>query len=177
MKILLALALAAAISAHVAAQTLDPRYEAIGEMTATVGDVTYEMVIPYDREKDRAYASRKIIMGSFLTINVVGRVVRENGRPGSPMLQITLQERFGSMALVSAEVFDKGFDEPLVMGPDGGKGAVVSYELDGDEMTAVVEGEFLRLTGYAAGTARVADGAEPLQARIEWRVALPPMDP
>lgn len=43
-------------------------------------------MVLYDRDKDRAYASRKVIMGSFLTINVVGRVVKENGRPAGRAL-------------------------------------------------------------------------------------------
>lgn len=170
-------ALAIALAAPLSAADLNDRYEAMGTMTATLGDETMELVIPYDREKQRGYAEQKMIMGSFLTINTVGRTVDKTGKPGNPMLQVTLQKQSGKMALLSAEVFDdQGYDAPLVMGADGGQAALTAFEMgDDNTVTATVEGSFLRLTGYTSEP-RVADGATPVPATISWTVTLPPLD-
>lgn len=176
MKSLFAACLAVALATPLCAADLMERYEAMGEMSASIGETQYEMVITYDREKQRGYADRKMIMGSFLTINSMGRVVDENGKPGAPLLQVTLQEQSGKMKLLSAELFDEqGFDAPLSMGADGGKGTVSSYTLEGDVMTATVEGTFLRLSNYTK-MPEVAEGAEPLPTTISWTVTLPPME-
>ncbi|MBW4981493.1 hypothetical protein KZZ07_02965 [Mameliella sp. CS4] len=159
------------------AAELDDRYESMGTMTVTLDGTATRMVIPYDREKDRPYAEQKMIMGSFLTINTVGRVVDETGKPGRPMVQVTLQKRNGDMALISAEIFDdKGYDAPMVMGADGGDGKLVAFEMTPDNVvTATVEGTFLRLTGYTSEP-RVADGAEPVAATIEWTAEIAPLE-
>lgn len=163
-------------AAPLRAADLQERFEAIGVMSATVGEDTYEMVIVHDTENDSSFAERKIIMGSYLTINVVGMVVNEAGEPGSPMLQITLQDQRGKMGLISTEIFDdQGFDAPLVMGADGGEGSLTAYSLDGDAMQATVEGEFLRLSGYM-NEPQVAEGAKPIPATITLNVTLPPLD-
>ena len=156
---------------------LSDRYEAIGTMTATLDGAATDMVITYDREKDRAFAEQKMIMGSFLTINTVGQVVGDDGEPGRPILQITLQRQAGKMALLSAEIFDEqGYDAPMVMGPDGGEGTLTAFEMgDDNTVTATIEGTFLRLTGYM-DEPRVADDAQPVPARVDWPVTLPPME-
>ena len=161
----------------VLAADLDERYESMGTLTVTLDGTATQMVIPYDREKDRPYAEQKMIMGSFLTINTVGRKIDETGKPGRPMVQITLQKRNGDMALLSAEIFDdKGYDAPMVMGADGGDGKLVAFEMTPDNVvTATVEGTFLRLTGYTSEP-RVADGAEPIAATIEWTADIGPLE-
>lgn len=170
---LLALASALPLSAG----ELSDRYEAMGTMTAQIGGDTLDLVIPYDREKDRAYAEQKMIMGSFLTVNTLGRTVDDSGKPASPMLQVTLQKQMGRMALLSAELFDEqGYDAPMAMGADGGQGSLTAYELtDDNRLTATVEGDFLRLTGYTSEP-RVADGAEPVPVTIRWTVQLQPLE-
>ncbi|MDQ2091589.1 hypothetical protein [Marimonas arenosa] len=171
-------ALAAAVlsAGALAAAELAPRYEAMGEMTVEMGGDILELVIPYDKEKGSAYAEQKMIMGSFLTINSVGRVVGADGAPGRPMVQVTLQRQSGSFKLLSAELFDQqGFDAPMAMGADGGKGAIAEISYDNDRLEAVVEGTFLRLTGYSKGTPAPAEGAEPQPVVIRWQVDLPPL--
>ena len=165
------------IATPLAAAELSERYQVIGTITAQLGDETLNLVIPYDTEKDRAYADQSMIMGSFLTINLLGRTVEADGTPGRPMLQITLQQRGSEMDFLSAEVFDdQGFDAPLSMGLDGGAGTLVEFDLDeANRTTGRIEGQFLRLTGYT-GEPRVADGATPVSATIQWRAELAPLD-
>jgi hypothetical protein len=170
------LASACLCGAPVLAGDLLPRYAVIGTVSATISTDVYDMVIVQDMEKDRAMAERKLIMGSFLTINTVGMVVNEAGEPDSPVLQVTLQEQGGKMALLSAELFDdQGYDAPLVMGPDGGEGSLTDYRLDGDEMRATVSGSFLRLTNYMSEP-QPAEGAAPLAGTIHVAVTLPPLE-
>ena len=168
---------ALALATPLAAAELSDQYEVMGTMTAQIGDETLDLVIPYDIEDDSPYAEQKIIMGSFLTINLVGSQVAEDGTPGRPMLQITLQKQGDTMALLSTEVYDdQGYDAPLAMGADGGDGELVAFNLNEDNTTTGrIEGEFLRLTGYMDDP-RVADGAEPLATTIEWRAELEPLE-
>lgn len=122
----------------------------MGTMTAQIGGDTLDLVIPYDTEKERGSAGQKMIMGQFLTINVLG--------------------------LLSAELFDdQGYDAPLAMGADGGTGELSEFTMEGDTASGVVTGEVLRLTGYTSGP-KVAVGAAPVPVRIEWRVDLPPLE-
>ena len=158
------------------ASDLQQRFEAMGTLEATVGDSEHEMVIAYDREKDRPYAEQKVLMGRYLTINLVGQTVDEKGRPGSPMIQVTLQEQTGEMGLISVEMFDEqGFDAPLSMGPDGGPGELTEYSLEGDALDGAVTGEFRRLTDYM-GDPKIAEGSAPVPATIRFRVTLPPLE-
>src|SRR6056297_347606 len=164
------------IATPLAAADLSERYTAMGTMTAQLGDDRLEMVIPFDTQEQYGYAEQKMIMGNYLTINVVGRVVESDGEPGSPIVQITLQKQMGDMAVLSAEVFDdQGFDAPMAMGADGGAGTLTAFTMDGNIATGVIEGEFLRLTAYNSDP-KVAEGATPVPARIEWNVELPPLE-
>ena len=172
----LAPALVLALALPAAAAELSDRYEAIGTMTVTLGDDTLDFVIPYDREKDSAYAEQKLIMGAFLTLNSVGQTVGDDGKPGRPMVQVTLQKQGDALKLLSAEMFDhQGYDAPMVMGADGGTGDLVEVSFENDRLEARVEGSFLRLTGYMSEP-RPADGADPVPATISWSVDIPPMD-
>ncbi|MGK7754138.1 MULTISPECIES: hypothetical protein [unclassified Roseovarius] len=146
-------------------------------MTVTLDGETMEVVIPYDVERERAYAKQRMIVGASLSINAVGRMVDEDGTPGRPMVQVTLLEQGGEMRLLSAEIFDdQGYDAPLAMGADGGDGTLTAHEMTGDNVvTATVEGSFLRLTGYT-DEPRVADGAAPVAATIRYEVALAPLE-
>lgn len=158
------------------AADLADRYDAMGSMSVDLDGRMIEMVIPYDRDRDRAYAEQKMIMGSFLTINTVGRVVDDAGNPGSPMVQVTLQQQGGKMGLISAEMFDdQGFDAPLVMGADGGEGTLASYSFEDNRLEAEVRGSFLRLTGYMSEP-KVAEDAAPMPVTIRWSVDIPPLE-
>lgn len=159
------------------AAELDARYEAIGTMTVTLDGEVRELVIPYDIERDRAYAEQKMIMGSSLSINAVGHMIDADGMPGRPMVQVTLLEEFGNMRLLSAEVYDEqGYDAPMVMGADGGEGTLTGYEItDDNAVTVTVEGNFLRLTGYM-DEPQVAEGAEPVAATIRYEAQLAPLE-
>jgi len=165
------------ITNPVFASDLDSRYDAIGEMTVTLGTDTLTLVVPYDREKDTAYADQKMIMNSFLTLNTVARAVGADGKPGRPMVQITLQQRMGRMDLISAELFDdQGFDAPMTFGVDGGDGELVEYSFENNRLEAAVTGDFIRLEGYSTGQPKVADGASPVPVEIRWSVDIPPME-
>ncbi|GGO50492.1 hypothetical protein SAMN05444398_101995 [Roseovarius pacificus] len=167
---------AVAHATPLSAADLADRYIAMGTMTAQIGGDTLDLVIPYDTEKERGSAGQKMIMGQFLTINVLGMAVDEDGEPDRPMLQVTLQKHMGDMRLLSAELFDdRGYDAPLAMGADGGTGELSEFTMEGDTGSGVVTGEVLRLTGYTSGP-NVAEGAAPVPVRIEWRVDLPPLE-
>lgn len=170
-------ALMSCIAGLALAADLDGSFAEIGRMSAEVDGVTHALVLVRDAE-GRATAEQKTIIGQ-LTINLLGQTVGKDGMPGSPMVQVTLQGQPGAMRLISAEVFDEqGYDAPLAMVPgggEGGDGALAEFALEGEVTTGRVEGAFLRLAGYLSEP-RVADGAEPLPAKITWEVTLPPMD-
>ncbi len=168
---------ALALATPLAAADLSDRYEVMGTMTAQIGEESLDLVIPYDTEDDSPYGEQKMIMGSFLTINLVGAHVDEDGTPGRPMLQVTLQKQNGTMGLLSVELFDdQGYDAPLSIGMDGGEGELVAFAMDDtNTTTGRIEGNFLRLTGYTDDP-RVADGAEPIATTIEWRAELEPLE-
>ncbi|WP_157440770.1 hypothetical protein [Aestuariivita boseongensis] len=177
MKHIVPMLIAFLLAAPMNAAELDKRYEEMGTLSITLGGDTRTLVIPYDTERDRAYAEQKVIMGSFLTINVLGRSVGEDGMPGSPMVQVTLQRRSGDMQLLSVEMFDEqGYAAPLSIGPDGGNGALTSFEMTEDnKVTATIEGELLRLADYTS-VPKIADGATPQPTTISFSVTLPSLE-
>ena len=90
---------------------------------------------------------------------------------------MTLQKQGGGLQLLSAELFDdQGYDAPMVMGPDGGSGSLTSHTFEDDVLTAEIQGQFLRLTGYLAGEPKPADGASPQDSVVRWQVTLPPLE-
>ncbi|MGR3323225.1 MAG: hypothetical protein ACU0DK_14990 [Pseudooceanicola sp.] len=177
MNRLVSLLTAALLATPIYAADLDDRYEQMGTLSITLDGATQNLVIPYDTERDRASAEQKLIMGSYLTINVLGRSVGEDGKPGSPMVQVTLQRRSGDMKLLTVEMFDEeGFEAPLSMGVDGGEGALTAFEMTEDnQLTATIEGDMLRLADYM-GDPKVAEGATPQPATISFSVTLPPLE-
>lgn len=158
------------------AAQIDDRYEIMGTMTVEMEAETLDLVIPFDLEDDQPNAEQTMIMEQFHTINALGRRIDDSGMPGLPMVQVTLQKRMGEMELLSAEMFDdQGYDAPMVMGADGGDGAITEISLEDDRLEATVEGAFLRLTGYTSKPV-IAEGAVPVPATITWQVDLPPME-
>lgn len=165
------------IAGSAMATDLTAPFEKIGEMQVDLGGDTMMLVVARNTEKGSAYAEQKMIMGSFLTVNVVGRAVTDEGKPGRPMLQMTFQKQGGALNLLSAEVFDdQGFDAPMVMDPDFGEKGPVTVSFENDHLEATVEGAFLRLTGYAKGQPVPAEGAKPVPAAIKVSVDVPPME-
>ncbi len=167
----------ALLASAVNSSELDGAFYEMGTMTAQNGEETLNLVVPYDRSKDRGYAEQKMIMGSFLTINTAARLVDADGEPAGPTVQVTLQEQGGSLRLLSAELFDdQGFDAPMIIGPDGGAGSLTSYSFEDNVLTAEVRGTFLRLTGYMSGDPKPVEGAAPLEGVLTWQVTLPPLE-
>ncbi|MDU8928874.1 hypothetical protein RXV86_15890 [Alisedimentitalea sp. MJ-SS2] len=155
---------------------LAPRYSQMGQMQVEMGDEVLDLVIAYDKEKQRGYATQKMIMGSHLTINSAARAVDDSGQFISPMVQVTLQQQSGKFKMLSAELYDEqGYDAPMAMGADGGKGAVTELTFENNRLDAVVEGEFIRLVGYMKGDAKPADGVAPVPVTIRWSVELAPL--
>ena len=177
MKFIVPMSIAVLLAAPVHAAELDDRFEEMGKMSITLDGDTRTLVIPYDTENDRGYAEQKMIMGSFLTINVLGQTVGEDGMPGSPMVQVTLQRRSNDMQLLSVEMFDEqGYAAPLSIGPDGGTGTLTAFEMTQDnQVSGTVDGEMLRLADYT-GEPRVAEGAVPQPTTISFSVTLPPLE-
>jgi hypothetical protein len=177
MNRLVSLLIAVLLAPPIYAAELDDRYEQMGTLSITLDGDTQNLVIPYDTERDRAYAEQKLIMGSNLTINVLGRSVGEDGKPGSPMVQVTLQRRSDDMKLLSVEMYDEeGFEAPLSIGLDGGEGTLAAFEMTEDnQVTATIEGEMLRLADYMSDP-KVAEGATPQPATISFSVTLPPLE-
>ena len=173
---LAALVLAVAVAGRVAAGELAPRWEAIGRMQLEMGGTVTELVVAHDREKNRSKAEQKLLMGSYLTVNVVGQTVNDAGKPASPMVQVTVQQRNGTFELVSVELFDEqGFDAPMVIGPDGGQGDLTAIAYRADRIEATIAGSFQRLTGYSKGTPAPAEGTAPVPVAIQLDVSLPPL--
>ncbi len=159
-----------------AAADLADRYTEMGTMTVTLDGAEMALVIPYDTEDDSGYAEQKMLMGSFLTMNIVGQTVGEDGEPGRPLVQVTLQEQMGKMGLISAEMFDEqGFDSPLAMDSDGGEGRLTEYSFENGRLEGTVEGTFLRLADYMSEP-KLAEGATPQPVTIRFEVDLPPLD-
>ena len=173
---LIAFAIPLATPASAEPAMLSDRYEAMGTIDAQLGEATYRLIVPYDIVRNRPHAEQRMIFGSILTISILGHVFGQDGTPDRPMLQITLQNRQGEMALISAEILDgAGYDAPLVMGSDGGQGDLVSFTLEDNVLSGTIEGNFLRVSGHAPDRS-VAEGAEPLPATLELAVTLPPLE-
>ena len=157
------------------AQDLAPRWESIGEMTVTLDGTEYEMVIPYDTQKDRAHASERVMIGNR-TFNVLGSVVAPEGKPGKPQLQLTFFVNKGVPNLLSMEIYDdQGFRKPLMIGPDAGKGGFTSFEITAEnEITASFAGEMLRMDNSDPANPHLAEGAAPRAIEGRIRVSVPP---
>ncbi|MEZ5714033.1 MAG: hypothetical protein R3D85_01985 [Paracoccaceae bacterium] len=175
-RIWAALAVAVAVAGQVGAGELAPRWQAIGQIEVEIGGETRVLVISHDRENDSSEAEQRMIMGSFLTINAVGRTVSAEGKPGSPMVQVTVQGKNGAFDLLSVEMFDEqGFDAPMVIGPDGGQGALTALSFENDHLDAAITGAFQRLTGYSKGDPAPAEGVAPVPVTIRLSVDVPPL--
>lgn len=158
------------------AADLDDRYAVIGTMTAEVGDTTLELVIVRDTEKGNASAQQRKIMGKYLSLNFYAATVGDNGRPGSPAVQVTLMDQTGRMTLLSAELFDEqGYEAPMAMGADGGTAKLTSYSFEDGRLEGRVEGEFLRLQDYMSEP-KPADGAQPVPVRLTFGLDMPPLE-
>lgn len=159
------------------ANELNNDYSEMGRMSVLVGDRELDLVIPLHKESGDAYAEQKLIIGSVLTINTAAQEVGEDGEPSGTMVQVTLQKQGSELALLSAELFDdRGFDEPMAMGADGGAGTLTSHSFENDVLTAEVRGTFVRLKGYMSGDPVPDDEVPPLPVVIEWEVTLPPLE-
>ncbi|MDQ2093675.1 hypothetical protein [Rhodalgimonas zhirmunskyi] len=174
-RISMGLALAAVLAVGGRAEELAPRYEQIGRVTVTLDGAPMELVVTRDTETGRAGAEQKKVMGSFLTVNVLGQTIGDEGAPGNPMVQATFQKQMGPMTLLSAEIFDSGFDTPMVMSPDGGEVGKVTLSFEGDHLSARIEGRMQRLEGYAKGQPKAKDGAAPVPVVIEIEADVPAM--
>lgn len=169
--------LLALLAGAATANELNNDYSEMGRMSVQVGDRELELVIPLHEESGDAFAEQKLIMGSFLTINTAAQEVDDDGEPSGILVQVTLQKQGSSLTLLSAELFDdRGFDEPMAMGADGGAGTLTSHSFDNDVLTAVIEGTFVRLTGYMSGEPVADSDEQPLPAVIQWEVTLPPLE-
>lgn len=151
-----AIGLTALLAFPAAAQDLAPGLEQIGVIEATVGGEAFTAPIVFDTERDRAYAQTREIMGR-ISVNAVGQVLDADGTPGTPMFQVTFWDRDGTLDLLSAEVFDQGFDKPLVLEPEMGEGGVTASSVDGRSYTLTVEAEMQRLEGYSKGENKAVD--------------------
>lgn len=157
------------------AADLDAQYTAIGTMTAVIDGQTHDLVVVRDTASGDAMAAQRKFMG-YLSLNVVGAMIGEDGRPTIPNVQVTLMDQSGSMGLLSAEVFDdQGYDAPMVMGDDGGTGKLTAYSFEDNRLEATLEGEFLRLQGYMSEP-KPADGAQPVPVTLTVSVDMPPLE-
>ncbi|MHA3977575.1 hypothetical protein ACW9UR_07830 [Halovulum sp. GXIMD14794] len=151
-----ALGLTALLALPAAAQDLAPGLEQIGVIEATVGGEAFTAPIVYDTERQRGYAQAREIMGR-VSVNAVGQVLTPQGTPGAPMFQVTFWDRDGTLDLMTAEVFDQGFDRPLVLEPEMGKGGLTAASVDGRSYTLTLEAEMQRLEGYSKGENKALD--------------------
>lgn len=148
------------------AQDLAGSYEVMGTVTAQVGDTVLDLVVPYDRERQAANALAMPIMGTWTSLNLVGYSVDPDGRPGVPMVQVTLLVKGEGAEVQSVELFDdQGMDAPMIMDGDFGAISLESYSYEGEQLNTVVTGQMVRVRGYSAGEP-VADGADPVAARV-----------
>lgn len=174
MRLFFPLLLILFVVSPLAAQKLDQRYRSVGEINVTVGGNGYEMIVPFDTEKNKSYASEREILGRR-TFNVFGSVVGEDGRPGNPSLQITFFVKNGTPDLVSIEVFDEqGWRRPLSISADTGTGDFTSFQISADNrITARFAGEMLRLDNTDARKPKIDRDAAPVAIEGAFSVAVP----
>lgn len=80
----------------------------------------------------------------------------------------------GKLGLISAEPYDEqGYDAPLAMDAEGGKGTLSEYSLQDDRLKITVQGTFLRLRDYM-NKPKLAEEATPVPVTISRQVDLPP---
>lgn len=158
------------------AQTLSERYAAMGQMQVVLADTEYAMVIPWDREKARGYASERKVVGRR-TVNVLGSVVGASGKPGHPRLQLTFFVRDGEADFISMEVFDEqGFRKPLTSDPAVGSADFTAFSMTDDtRIEASVEGTLVRMdnTDAAKPVVVAEEGQVPVKLSLTVDLAPP----
>ena len=175
MRLIIPIVFAVLIAVPALAQGLDPRYQSIGEIRVTIGGNPYDMVVPFDTEQRKSFASEREIIGRR-TFNIFGSVVGEDGRPANPSLQITFFVKDGKPDLVAMEVFDEeGWRKPLSINAEIGSGDFTDFRITADNrITASFAGEMLRLDNSDTRKPTVAQGAKPVSIEGAFSVAVPP---
>lgn len=154
-------------------QTLADGFRELGRIEAMVNGTPTTFIIPFDEKRGSGLARDREIMGKR-SINFVGMTLKEDGTPSSPQLQLTFFLRDGVADLLSIEIFDSGFDTPLVAEPQLGRKEITSIaEAGAGELEGTFEGELVRLTGYAKGEPKVVEGEAPVSVSGTFTVAIP----
>lgn len=172
MRAFLTCLLLIALPLPAAAQELAARYMAMGNMAVSVEGQEHRLVIPFDKEKNRAYALEKDVLG-HRSVNLLARTVGTDGAPARPMMQLTFWVEEGTGELLSAEFFDdQGMSAPLVANSDFGSAAFTEFTMtEENKVTAAFSGRFLRMENYTSQP-QVAQGVEPVEISGEFEVVV-----
>ena len=71
------------------AQSLDPRYEPVGNFDGDFGDATLGLKSLFDTEKDRSAVKLRDASG-FATLSVSASAIGDDGKPTSPSVSFTI---------------------------------------------------------------------------------------
>ncbi len=112
----------------------DSRYEQIGAIEATVNGEAMTFPVFYDTEKDRSFVDERE-SGNIRSVNVMGATVGEDGKPGSPRMQVLAQ--LGSYGMKNITINDGSMMHPL---ESAGMQTDVTFDEDGSN--GVYSGSF-----------------------------------
>ncbi len=167
------MALALLLPPGAAAQDLASGYEQIGTVTITADGSETTYVVTRDLSGNSAMAEARVIMGR-MNLNVVGQTVNAEGVPGSPLVQVTVmaQPDGSGATFLSAEIFDQGFDMPILMDGEIGQAEMSDFVFDGARLSLKLAGQAQRAKGYAAGEPTATDDP-PLSVEIALDTEIP----
>jgi hypothetical protein len=122
-----------------AAQTLDPRYEVLGQFEGEFDGAQIVLSSLYDREKDRSMVRLRNASG-FETVNVNARAIGEDGKPTSPSLSLTIGPVGQGAGGTRADVFYSDASGYYVSDGDiGGRVSLDAFEMDDMRVTFSME--------------------------------------
>ena len=136
-----AILLAAVLATPVSAQSLDPRYEAVGTFEGTFGTTPVSMMSLNDLEKDRNMIKRRST-GGFTTYNISARTIGSDGLPAGPSVSFTIGPLGAGGGDARSDVFFSDETGYYVADVDNGNRASLSeFAQDENSVTFSVNAE------------------------------------
>lgn len=121
------------------AQTLDPRYEAVGDFEGNFGETPLVLNALFDLEKDRSTAQLRDASG-VATVSISARAIGEDGKPTSPAVSFTIGPIGAGGDNVRSDVFYSDTTGYYVTDNDiGGRVSLSEFEQVGTSVSFSVE--------------------------------------
>lgn len=121
------------------AQSLDPRYEQVGNFDGTFGPTPLVLFSLFDKDKDRSGVKLRDASG-FTTLSISARAVGEDGKPESPSLSFTIGPIGAGGPEVRSDVFYSDDTGYYVTDNDiGGRADLSDYAQTGESVSFTVE--------------------------------------